>query len=406
MRKDSAMLAFVSKGTPSLTLAAVAMATMLVACKPQGDHPPGAPGGMAKMPPPEVAVVTVQPQTVPVVLEYTGQIAGVRDIEVRARVTGILTKRSYVEGATVKAGQSMFTIDQAPFQAVLARADADLAGAEARQAQAQRDAARFKPLYEAHAIAQKDYDDAVSAEQVAAADVKSVRARLTEARLNLTYTRVEAPISGIAGRALKTEGSLVSGPDVLLTTVTQMDPIYAIFGVSDNEQLKLNRDAEAGRLILPRNGKFDATVKFADGSEYAQPGKINFSDIRINPATGTSEARAELPNSSGTLRPGQFVRVALQGAQRVNAILVPQRAVLEGPQGKFVFVANAESKVEIHPVEVGEWTGGAWVVNTGLKAGDRVIVDGVIKIGPGVTVKVAAADAPNASATPDTTSKR
>jgi len=368
--------------------AAIALAlltTGLAGCKAKSDT--GAAG--MQHPAAEVAALTVQPQTVPVTFEYTGQVAGIRDAEVRARVTGILLKRNYTEGAPVKAGQSLFTIDPAPYQAALARAEADLASAEARQAQAERDAARLKPLIEAHAIAQKDYDDAVSAVQIAAADVKSYKARVTDARLNLSYTRVDSPISGIASRIQVTEGTLVSGPDVLLTTVTQMDPIYATFGISDNERLRLDADASAGRLVLPKDGRFNVALKLADGSIYSKQGKMNFSDMRISTATGTSEARAEMPNPTGMLRPGQFVRVMLNGAERVNAILIPQRAVLEGPQGKFVFVANAESKAEIRPVEVGEWAGESWVINKGLQAGDRVIVDGVVKIGPGAPVKVA-----------------
>lgn len=384
--------------TPHQKVLATTMAALLAVgiagCKAKSDT---VPGGMAH-PVPEVAALTVQPQTVPVMLEYTGQVAGIRDAEVRARVTGILLKRNYTEGAPVKAGQSMFTIDPAPYQAALARAEADLASAEARQGQAERDAARLKPLIEAHAIAQKDYDDAVSAQQIAAADVKSYKARVTDARLNLSYTRVDAPISGIASRIQVTEGTLVSGPDVLLTTITQMDPIYASFGVSDNERLRLDADTSAGRLVMPKDGKFTVSVKLADGSVYNKQGKMNFSDIRISTTTGTSEARAELPNPAGMLRPGQFVRVMLSGAQRVNAILVPQRAVLDGPQGKYVFVANAENKAEIHPVEVGEWTGDSWVINKGLQAGDRVIVDGVVKIGPGAPVKVVSLGAQSISA--------
>lgn len=369
--------------------AAALILLALAACKPAATPP----GGVTAMPPAEVSIVTVQPQTTPLNLEYTGQITGVRDIEVRARVTGILLKRNYQEGTPVKAGQSMFTIDPAPFQAALARAEADIASAEARLAKAERDTARLKPLIEAHAIAQRDYDDAVSAQQIAEADLKSLKTRITDARLNLSYTRVEAPISGVAGRAFTVEGSLVSGPDVLLTTVTQMNPIYASFGMPDNERLQLDADAQAGRLVLPKNGMFDVTVKLADGSLYAKKGRMNFSDIRINTATGTSETRAELPNPDGALRPGQFVRVSLEGAQRQNAILVPQRAVLEGPQGKFVFVVNAQDKVEIHPVEAGQWSDDTWVINKGLQAGDRVVVDGVVKIGPGATVKAVDLDA-------------
>lgn len=363
-------------------LTAVLLSVALSACKGSNTQ-----GGM-QMPPAQVSVQAVTAQTVPVDMEYTGQISGVRDAEVRARVTGVLLSRNYVEGAVVREGQSLFTIDPAPYQAALARAEADMASAEAKHAQAMRDVARLKPLIEAKAISQKDYDDAASAEQISAADVKSADARVTDARLNLSYTRVAAPISGVTGRIQVTEGALISGPDILLTTVTQTSPIYAIASVSDNDQLRLNHDVQAGELQLPKDGRFDVSVKLADGSVYPYSGKVNFADIRLNPSTGTSEVRAALPNPNGILRPGQFVRVKLSGGKRLNALLVAQRAVLEGPQGKFVYVVNAKSQVESRPVEVGDWTGEQWVINKGLQAGDKVIVDGVAKIGPGAPVNV------------------
>ncbi|HEY7985596.1 MAG TPA: efflux RND transporter periplasmic adaptor subunit [Methylophilaceae bacterium] len=362
-------------------LMAVALTASLTACKGKSQ------GGM-QMPPSQVSVQEVKPQTVNVEMEYTGQISGVRDAEVRARVTGILLRRNYIEGATVQAGQSLFTIDPAPYQAALAKAEADMASAEAKHAQTTRDVARLKPLIEARAISQKDYDDAASAEQIASADVKSAEARVTDAKLNLSYTRVAAPISGVTGRIQVTEGALISGPDILLTTITQTSPIYAIASVSDNDQLRLNHDVQAGELQLPKDGRFDVSVTLADGSVYPHTGKVNFSDIRLNPATGTSEVRAALPNPNSILRPGQFVRVKLIGAKRINALMVAQRAVLEGPQGKYVYVVNAKSQVETRPVEVGDWTGEQWVINKGLQAGDKVIVDGVAKIGPGAPVKV------------------
>jgi membrane fusion protein (multidrug efflux system) len=351
------------------------------------------------MPPAEVTVVAIAPQTVPVTYEYVAQTAGSREVEVRARVTGILLKRSYREGERVTAGQSLFTIDPAPFQAAVNRAEADLASAEARLAWQTRTAARLAPLHNSRAVSQKEYDDAVSAREIAAADVKAAKARLTEARLNLGYTKVEAPITGIASRALRSEGNLVSGPDVLLTIVTQIDPIYVNFGVPGTDQLRLRQDSAAGRLELPADGKFEVKLTLADGSAYEKPGKVAFTDVRVSTQTGTSDARAELPNPDGVLRPGQFVRVQLFGAKRPNAILLPQRAVLEGPKGKFAYVVNGESQVEVRPIEVGDWSGDAWVVNAGLKTGDRVIVDGVMKIGPGAPVKVAeAGSAPAAPA--------
>jgi membrane fusion protein (multidrug efflux system) len=347
----------------------------------------------AGMPPPEVSVVTVAPRALEESFEYVGQTAGSREVEVRARVTGILLTRNFKEGAPVKKGQSLYTIDPAQFEAAANRSAADVAAAEARLEQAKRNAARLKPLFAEKAVSQKDYDDAVSAEAIGEADLKAARARLTEARLNLAYTRVEAPASGITGRSLRQEGSLVSGPDVLLTTITQVMPIWVNFGIPDREQQAIQADVQAGRLVLPKGGSFEVALKRADGTLYAHTGRVNFADVRVSPATGTREMRAELPNPDALLRPGEFVRVILRGATRPNAITVPQRAVLEGPQGKFVYIVNAESKVEPRPVDAGEWHGEQWIITKGLSAGDRVVTDGVMKLGPGAPVRVAEAAA-------------
>jgi membrane fusion protein (multidrug efflux system) len=335
-----------------------------------------------------VSVITVETQDVPVAYEYVAQTAGYREVEVRARVNGILLKRNFAEGAVVKKGDSLFTIDPGPFRAAYARTEADLAVAEARLAQAKREAARLRPVLESKAISQKELDDAVSSEQVAEAEVKSARARLDEARLNLEYTRVGSPITGTTSRSVASEGTLVSGPSVLLTTVTQTDPMYVIFGIPDRERLAIRRDVEAGRLKIPAGGRFQVTVKLADGSLYANPGVLSFADVRVNAQTGTSEARAEIANPGGLLRPGEFARVVLAGAVRPGAIVIPQRAVLESPKGKFAYIVNAESRAEPRPLDVGDWTRDGWVINAGLKPGDRVIVDGVLKIGPGAPVKV------------------
>ena len=362
---------------------------LLAACGPgaddKGGKGHGAPG--AGMPPAEVTVVTVAAQSLPASFEYVGQAAGSREVEVRARVTGILLARNFTEGGPVAKGQSLFTIDPAPLEAVAARVEADVAAAEARLEQARRNAVRLKPLYAEKAVSQKEYDDAVSGELIAAADVKAARARLAEAKLNLGYTKVESPAAGVASRAMRSEGSLVSGPDVLLTTVMQVDPIWVNFGIPDNEQSRILKEAEAGRLTLPKN--FQVELRLADGSVYPKTGKLSFADVRISPATGTREARAELPNPDGVLRPGQFVRVVLRGATRPKALTVPQRAVLEGPQGKFVYVVDEKGTAQARPVEAGEWVGDSWVILSGLKPGERVITDGVMKIGPGAPVKIA-----------------
>ena len=347
----------------------------------------------AQMPPPEVNVVTVQPRDIAASFEQVGQTAGVREVEVRPRVTGILLRWNYKEGSAVEAGRSLFTIDPAPFQAAVARADADLASALAKDAQTKRDIQRLKPLYEQGMISQKAFDDAVSAQEVAAAGVKAAQAALTQAKLDLAYTRVEAPISGVTSRALKSEGSLVEAQQTLLTSISQVDPIHVIFSISESENLKLQREAAAGRLHLPKDGRYTVSVRLADGTTYERPGRVDFSDVRINPSTGTSEARAVLPNSDQRLRPGQFVRVTLAGATYISALAVPQRAVLEGPTGKVVMTVNAHGMVEPRPVEVGEWAGAEWIITSGLRPGDRVIVDGMMKARPGMPVKVAEANA-------------
>ena len=365
----------------------VVLAVGVVACGKQGA-PNGE--GQGGMPPTLVAVLEVKAKSIPVEFEYPAQTAGSREVEVRARVPGILLKRNFEEGAAVRQGQSLFTLDSGSYEAAVGRAEADVAAAEARLALAARTAKRTRPLFEAKAASQKDYDDAVSAEEIAAADVKAARARLREARLNLEYTRVEAPVSGLASRSLKSEGTLVPGPEVLLTTVSQLDPIYVNFGLSEAEQTRLQQDAAAGRIALPKDGRFQVTIRFEDGRAYGRTGRLAFTDVRVNPQTGTSDARAEIANPAGEVRPGQFVRAVLKGAQRPNAITVPQRAVMEGPQGKLVYVVGAEGKAEPRPIQVGEWSGdNEWIVTSGLKPGEKVITEGLVKVFPGAPVQVA-----------------
>lgn len=353
---------------------------LIAGCKP--DAPP-----QAAMPPAPVTVMTAEAKQVPVAYEYTGQTAGFREVEVRARVTGIVLRRHYKEGGLVRKGETMFTLDPAPFHIAVARAEADLGVASARLEQARRDVARLKPVLEAKAVSQKELDDAMSAVRIAEAETRSLQARLNEAKINLGYTRVDAPIGGIAGRAAISEGTLVSGPNVLLATVTQTDPMYVIFGIPDREHLAIRRRVEEGRLKLPQGNRFRTTIKLSDGTAFNRTGTLDFTDVRVNAQTGTSEARAEFDNRQSVLRAGEFVRIVLEGAVRPAAIVVPQRAVLEGPKDKFVYVVNAESKVELRPVQVGEWAGEGWIIESGLAAGERVILDGVMKIGPGAPVQ-------------------
>lgn len=372
----------------SLTVRGIVAALALAALGACQKSPSQAPA----MPPPEVTVVVVQPHDLPANFEYVAQISGVREVEVRPRISGILEKWNFTEGSKVAQGQSLFTIDAAPFRAALAKAEADLVSAQASMDQAKRNAGRLKPLIEAKAISQKEYDDASSGEQVTSANVKAAQAAVTEARLNLAYTRVEAPISGITSRALQSEGSLVQAQQTLLTKIAQIDPVHVIFSFTEAEHLKFTRAMADGTLRLPKDGKFDVTLKLADGSEYSRPGKVDFTDVRVDPTTGTIEARAVIANPQGLLRPGQFARVELSGGVRPNAIAIPQRSVLEGPGTKIVLTVNAQGMVEPRPVQVGDWAGDKWVITGGLKEGDKVIVDGVFKAfqaPPGTAVKIA-----------------
>jgi membrane fusion protein, multidrug efflux system len=393
----------------AFALAALPLA--LAACgKFAGPQGAGGGGGGA-MPPPEVAVVTVQAKAQPVELEYTGQTAGSRETEVRARVGGIVSRRLYEEGAVVQAGTPLFQIDAASFQTQLASAEANVAVAEARAAQTRREYARLAPLAAEKAISQKEYDDSKSAVETAEASLKQAQAQANEARQNLGYTRVVAPIGGSTGVASKSEGSLVTTADSLLTTIVQTNPMYVNFSVSEGDMLRLGKMVKAGQLSVPgkkaANGSlgFAVNIKLSDGSSYPRAGKLNFASERINAQTGSFDVRAEIPNPDGTLRPGQFVRVSLGGATRPNSLSVPQRAIIDSPFGKIVFVVNKDDKLEPHPVELDGWTQGQWIVTKGLKDGDRVLVDGYIKAhDPGMLVKPvpfvqpAAAGAPAAPA--------
>ncbi len=371
--------------------AALAVAAALAACG-QSQHV-----GVGGFPPAEVTTQVIAPRNFPVAFEYVGQTLGSKDVEVRARVTGIIEKRLYQEGASVKAGQPLFTIDPKPYAAQVAQAQAELVRAEAQKAQAERERARLAPLAERKAIGQKEADDAASNAEFAAAAVQSARAKLDELKLNWGYTNVVAPISGLSSRAMKSEGSLATANDTLLTVISQTDPIWVGFSVSENEQLRLTRAVAAGALALPKDNAYDVTIKLSDGSTFPRRGRINFADTRVNPSTGTYEMRAEVINHDAALKPGQFVRVVLRGAERKNALAVPQVAVLDGPQGKFVYVAakdkDGKDIAQPQPIVVGDWVdadgGNLFVIDSGLKAGDNVIVNGVARLQPGGPIKLA-----------------
>lgn len=359
--------------------------------------------GMA-FPPPQVSVVTIAPQDLPVEREYIGQTKGSREVEIRARVGGIIEQRLYEEGTQVAAGAVLFQLDPKSYAAQLAAAEAVLARAEAQRNQAEREWNRIKPLVADKVVSRKALDDAQSAFELAGADVKAAAAALREARLQLDYTRVTAPIAGVAGLAEKVEGAVVKASEERLTTLTVTDPMDVYFSVSENELLAQQTEAADGSVQTPADNALQVKVRLADGRVLERSGHINFNDARIDTATGTLNMRARLANADGLLKSGQFVRVLVSGAVRPNAITVPQKAVLEGPQGKFVYVVGKgkdnAAVAAVRPVEVGEWVSHnderMWIIRGGLQAGDQVIVDNLIKVRPDTPVQVAAP-----AATPD-----
>jgi membrane fusion protein, multidrug efflux system len=354
----------------------------------------GAPAAGGGFPTPEVSVITVQANAVPVELEFAGQTLGSRETEVRARVSGILQKRLYEEGSAVKAGSALFQIDPSTYQNQLASAQAAMNVAQARVTQAKRDEARLAPLIAEKAISQKEYDDSRSSLELADATLKQTQAQVKEASLNLSYTKVLAPINGVTGVVTKSDGSLVTAADSLLTTIVQTDPIYVNFSIPEADLLRMTKQMNSGQLNVPgkksSNGSlgFSVQLKLADGSLHSKTGKLNFASEKVNPQTGSVEVRAEIPNSDSSLRPGQFVRVLLGGASRPDTLSVPQRAVIDSPFGKMVFVVTPDDKLAPRPVELDGWSQGNWIIAKGLKSGERVLVEGFIKANtPGMTVK-------------------
>ncbi len=360
------------------------------------DDKAGQDAGMA-LPPPSVSVVTIAPQDLPVEREYIGQTKGSREVEIRPRVGGIIEQRLYEEGTPVAADAVLFQLDPKSYQAQHAAAEAVLARMVAQRNQAEREWNRIKPLVADKVVSRKALDDAQSAFELAEADVKAATAALREARLQLDYTRVTAPIAGVAGLAEKVEGAVVKASEDRLTTLTVTDPMDVYFSISENELLAQQKNTADGSVDTPTESALQVQVRLADGRVLDRIGHINFNAVRIDTATGTQNMRARLNNADGLLKSGQFVRVIVSGAVRPNAITVPQKAVLEGPQGKFVFVIDKGKDgapiSNVRPVEVGEWAGQgetrSWVIRKGLAQGDQVILDNFIKLQPGAPVQIA-----------------
>ncbi|WP_331713007.1 efflux RND transporter periplasmic adaptor subunit [Variovorax sp. HW608] len=342
----------------------------------------------AAPPPTEVSAVSVKAQTVPVNYEFVGQTESSQQVEIRARVNGFLEKRVYTEGTFVEPGQVLFRMDVKPFEASLKAAKAELAQQQARLATARANLARVKPLVADNALAVKDLDDATGTEQAASAAVEAAAAKVTDAQLNLGYTTISSPVAGQSSFAKVQDGAYVNAENSLLTYVAKLDPMRVNFSLSENESLRLQDEIAKGKLLKAPRDDYAVELVLADGSSFPAQGRITFADASFSQETGTFLLRAELPNPKGELRPGQFVRVKVHGFMRPDSIIVPQRAVQEGPRGEYVWVVDAEGKATQRPVSVGDWMGDQWLVTAGLKDGERVVVDGFMRLAPGAPVKV------------------
>jgi membrane fusion protein (multidrug efflux system) len=351
-------------------------------------------GGCSKEapPPPErivdVTAVTIIPQDAPVIYEFVGQTQSSREVEIRARVDGFLERRLYTEGGLVKAGETLFLMDKKPFEATLQQARGELAQQRAKLQVAQANLTRVRPLAQQNAVSKKDLDDAIGNEQSARAAVLSAEGSVRQAELNLSYTTIASPLSGLSSFAKIQDGAYVNASNNLLTTVAQLDPIWVNFSVSENEYLRMRESVAKGEINVPPNQNFEVEVLLADGSVFPNRGKISFADPSFSSETGTFLVRATFSNPSGILKPGQFVRVNLRGATRPGAILVPQRAVQQGARSHFVWVVGKDGKAEQRVVDTGQWSGDDWVITQGLRADEQVVVDGAIRVGPGVQLKV------------------
>jgi len=373
-------------------LTAALLVSLLAAC---GKEVP-------KLPPPplEVSTITVKARDIDISAEYVAQTQSSQAVNIQARVSGFLDKRVYTEGSVVKAGQVLFRMDPKPFQAQLDAANAALQRNQAALAVAKQNLDRTKPLAAKNALSQKDLDDATGQYEQAAAAVEQSKAQVTSAQLDLSYTVITTPVTGVSSYAAVADGTYLNPQNAQLTTVSVLTPMWVNFSLSENEYLRVQNDIRDGRLKLPPDMNLIVEIVQPDGSVFPFTGKITFADPSYNSQTGTFLIRATVDNPKGVLRPNQYVRARLKGAVRPNAILVPQRAVQQGAKGHFAWVLNSQGKAEQRPLVVGDWRGDSWFVNEGLKPGDQLVVDGGQRLSPGATVIVAMTDGVAKAAAP------
>jgi membrane fusion protein (multidrug efflux system) len=361
---------------------AVAGAVALPACHRSETKAGGPPG------PVEVGVVTLEARPVTLTRELPGRTSAFRVAEVRARVNGIVLRRHFTEGSDVRQGQVLFTIDPAPYRAALEGAKAQLARAEATLSSNRMLAERYTELVKARAVSQQEHENAMAALKASEADVAAGKAAVEAAQINLGYTTVTSPVRGRIGRSAVTEGAYVQQSQAtLLATVQQLDPVYVDLTQSSVELLRLRRDLETGKLRSAGKGQARVTVVLEDGREYGEAGALQFADVSVDPATGSIGLRALVPNPRGELLPGMFVRARLEEGVSPEAILVPQVAVTRDQKGVPVALVVVGGKVERRTLATDRAIGDAWLVTSGVKAGDQVVVEGIQKVRPGAEVK-------------------
>lgn len=353
----------------------------LLGCKTEQPHP--AP------PPIDVKAYTLEPKTIPQTFDFIGFAESSHPVEIRGRVEGYLDTIAYQEGQLVHEGELLFQLDPTQFQAKVAQAKGEVARQEAILENAKLTVNRLTPLYEKNAASKKDLDNAVASQLSAAASLQSAQAQLLDAEINLGYTTIKSPITGLADKSRFREGALITpGPNSLLTTVSVLDPIWVYFTVSDNDILYAKQQESEKKITLPQEQEYDVRVIFSDGSSFPENGKVNFSSPTYDQSTGTLLARAVFPNPKGDLRPGQFVRVEVIGAHRPNALFVPRRALMQKKNGMFVYLITNDGQVVAQDVSAGDWYGEYQIITNGLKPGDRIVVDGTNKIRPGAKVNI------------------
>jgi membrane fusion protein (multidrug efflux system) len=347
----------------------------------------------------DVTVIAVEPRDVPVSAEYVAQTQSSRLVNIQARVSGFLEKRVYTEGTMVKEGQTLFLMDQKPFKVQVDQAQAALSKQVAAMETAKANLARVKPLAEVNALSKKDLDDAIGQYQSYEAAVEQAKAQLETAKLNLSYTVITSPVTGITSFAQQTDGTYISQQNSQLTTVAVLSPMWVNFSLSENEMQNHREQVTKGLLRVPQNRNYVVEIILVDGSLFPHTGRITFADSSFNPQTGTFLLRASVDNPKGVLLPNQYVRVRIKGAVRPNAILVPQRAIQQGSKGHFVWVVK-DGKAEARPVTVGNWEGDEWLVFEGLKTGEQVVVDGGLHLTPGMPVTAKPPSKPAGSPNP------